>query len=305
MTSLDYRMSRITRLSRRLNGRLVTPLILEYEIPEALFKKLVYSVKHYLQRALHLWEFELFVGDIERCLLERFDDRANITPNGAVAPKREFALEYNLVLAAWCELGRQLWCSAPDEFTQFRLTPNIRLKHGVDFSDNVSRPLNTAIPHSDAWVEGPWGMNIFVPLLGDTENNFLQYFNLKRAEDFKDEFLTANPSYVDMQWVREYYEEVSNFIPRLGCLYISDYAAIHRTFRNSGAGPRISIDSTVMVGNHAVHPDRACEYAPSPPELGTKLYARCLRSELDEVNDKVTPFAHYTTSNIEWVRLGD
>ena len=303
MTSLNYRIDRLGRLSSRLGGRLVTPLILEYEVTKPLFRNLIHSVKHYLQRALHLSDMELFVGDVEECLLARFEDRVNITPNGAVVPKSEFALEYNLMLSAWCEIGRELWSLAPEHFTQFRLTPNIRLKFGVDFSDNLSRPLNTAIPHSDAWVEGPWGMNIFLPLLGDTENNFLQYFNLKRVEDFRDEFLDANPSYVDMQWVREYYEEVSDFIPRVGCLYISDYAAIHRTFRNFGAGPRVSLDSTLMVGNKAVHPDRECEYVPSPPEIGRSLYAACLRSENDAVRDKLTSFSHYTTSNIKWIPL--
>jgi hypothetical protein len=30
----------------------------------------------------------------------------NITPNGAIVPKREFHLEYNLVLRSWCDLVR-------------------------------------------------------------------------------------------------------------------------------------------------------------------------------------------------------
>ena len=30
------------------------------------------------------------------------NNRKNITPNGAVVPKREYHLEYNMVLRSWC-----------------------------------------------------------------------------------------------------------------------------------------------------------------------------------------------------------
>ena len=36
-----------------------------------------------------------------------------------------------------------------------RVTPNIRIKYGRELSDNENRGLNTQLPHSDAWVEGP------------------------------------------------------------------------------------------------------------------------------------------------------
>jgi murein DD-endopeptidase MepM/ murein hydrolase activator NlpD len=35
----------------------------------------------------------------------------------------------------------------------------------------IGRGLNTALPHSDAWVEGPWGMNCYFPLFGDVKKN--------------------------------------------------------------------------------------------------------------------------------------
>ena len=57
----------------------------------------------------------------------------------------------------------------------FRITPNIRIKFGKELKDNLNRKLSTSYPHSDAWLEGPWGMNCFIPLFGDTKKNNLRY----------------------------------------------------------------------------------------------------------------------------------
>ena len=53
----------------------------------------------------------------------------------------------------------------PSLLRYFRMTPNIRIKFGKDLKDNLKRNLNTSHPHSDAWVEGPWGMNCFFQFL--------------------------------------------------------------------------------------------------------------------------------------------
>ena len=85
----------------------------------------------------------------------------------------------------------------------FRMTPNIRIKFGTDYKDNISRGLNTSHPHSDAWVEGPWGMNCFFPIFGDNKKNNLKFYEPKI---FKDSFLNKSPSYLEMQWVMKYYK---------------------------------------------------------------------------------------------------
>ena len=56
------------------------------------------------------------------------------------------------------------------------MTPNIRVKFGSELKDNINRGLNTSHPHSDAWVEGPWGMNCFFPIIGDYKRNNLISF---------------------------------------------------------------------------------------------------------------------------------
>ena len=37
------------------------------------------------------------------------------------------------------------------------------------------RVLNTSLPHSDAWSDGPWGMNCFIPLFGDYKSAFYDH----------------------------------------------------------------------------------------------------------------------------------
>ena len=83
-------------------------------------------------------------------------NRTNITPNGAVVPKREFHLEYNLVLRSWVALIKQITSNNTKLLKLFRVTPNIRIKFGKELIDNKRRGLSTSNPHSDAWVEGPW-----------------------------------------------------------------------------------------------------------------------------------------------------
>jgi len=66
--------------------------------------------------------------------------------------------------------------SYPAMLNWFRLTPNIRIKFEEEIVENVNRDLNTAYPHSDAWLEEPWGMNCYLPMMGDIKNNTLKHY---------------------------------------------------------------------------------------------------------------------------------
>ena len=92
-------------------------------------------------------------------------------------------------------------------------------------SDNKKRGLNTSLPHSDAWVEGPWGMNCFIPLFGDYKKNNLLYYE---PINFNENFLRSAKTYHDT--VKKDYKKL-NIVPKPGNVYISDYATIHQTFR--------------------------------------------------------------------------
>ena len=194
------------------------------KIPKKTYTNLQNSIKLYISKAL---DFDLVLDDTSFMKLvdQNRENRKNVTPNGAVVPKKEYALEYNLFLRAWCATVAEMVAPEQKLLKRFRLTSNIRIKFGSELDDNIGRSLDTAIPHSDAWVEGPWGMNCHLPILGDTENNFLNFYKLVNDNEFSDDFLLTSETYKDMQWVLKYYEEDS-IVPVKGSINISDYALI-------------------------------------------------------------------------------
>jgi hypothetical protein len=279
----------------------VNDLFTEWEIPVNLFAELQRAICLYISKAFH-FEYCDDENEFIRRLNERRNDRTNVTPNGGVVPKKEYSIEYNLFIKAWCEIVRTMTASNPEYLKKFRLTPNIRIKFEKELEENVGRGLDTALPHSDAWVEGPWGMNCHVPICGDTENNYLHFYRLRDESEFDDKFLETSAEYTDMQWVVNFYDDDS-LVPKRGFVNISDYALIHKTRRKQGAGTRISIDTTIFVGDHDVHPDRRVEYLDKIPRIGEELFISCALSEKQKFSNKKTVFSHYTNETLKHIHL--
>jgi len=184
--------------------------------------------------------------------------------------------------------------------SRFRTTPNIRIKFGKEIDANKKRELNTSLPHSDAWVEGPWGMNCFVPIVGDLKKNNLLYYSPNK---FREVFLKASKTYKEMQWVLKYYKPMHNLVPQPGNIYISDYALVHKTFRKTNSKTRISIDTTIFIGDHLPHKDRLNEYKDKIPNYGVDEFRSSSKYENDEVIDKKSTFSHYTKTILKTVRI--
>lgn len=303
-SSLDYRKQRILNLAKDWNGNLVRSLFVEFKIPLHLLDKLVKSIKMYVAASLHFQYCEDNDEFMKR-VDGRREDRLNVTPNGAVVPKTENSLLYNEFLRAWCEVAKNLVAHNPKKLKMFRITPNIRIKYGSELEDNLNRGLNTSHAHSDSWVEGPWGFNCHIPLLGDTKNNYLRFYKLKDESRFSDDFLTNSESYTDMHWVMEFYEEDKELVPKIGAVSLSDYALLHDTCRNENCRTRISIDTTILVGDHEVHPDRLVEYVDNIPSIGEDLFVKCNVSEDESIIDKPTQFSHYTTGKLSYINLSN
>ena len=301
MSSLDYRKKRIIELKNNWKLKKINDLFVAWEIPEDLNISLNNAIKLYISKALG---FNLVLNDddfIELVNINR-GNRANVTPNGAVVPKKEYVVEYNLFLATWCKVVKEMISPNEDLLKRFRLTPNVRIKYGVELEDNIGRGLDTAIPHSDAWVEGPWGMNCHLPILGDTENNYLNFYKIINEEKFKDDFLETSVSYNDMQCVLKYYEE-DTIIPKKGHINISDYALVHNTKRLPQSGTRISIDTTIFVGDHDVHPDRREEYLDTIPVIGDEIFVGCNISQNQKHHEKKSVFSNYTTGTLRHIKF--
>ena len=301
MSSLQYRKDRMTTMANQWGASKVNDLFIHKKIPDALYNDLRRSIGMYIAKALHFdytEDEELFIQRLN----DSRHDRTNVTPNGGVVPKKEYALEYNMFIRSWCNIVKEFIKDDPSYLKKFRLTPNIRIKYAEELEDNVGRGLDTAWPHSDAWVEGPWGMNCHLPIFGDTKNNYLHFYKLKDESAFEDFFLDTSEVYTNMQWVVDFYED-DTIVPERGYINVSDYALLHKTKRNPGAGTRVSIDTTIFAGDHDVHPDRKTEYLDTIPNIGEELFIACLRSEVDEISDKKTVFSHYTSGSLKHITL--
>ena len=301
MSSLQYRKDRMTTMANQWGASKVNELFIHKKISDTLYNDLRTSIGLYISKALHFEYTEDEEVFVQR-LNDSRHDRTNVTPNGGVVPKKEYALEYNLFIRSWCNIVKEFIKDDPSYLKKFRLTPNIRIKYAEELEDNVGRGLDTAWPHSDAWVEGPWGMNCHLPIFGDTKNNYLHFYKLKDESAFEDFFLDTSEVYTNMQWVVDFYED-DTIVPERGYINVSDYALLHKTKRNPGAGTRVSIDTTIFAGDHDVHPDRKTEYLDTIPNIGEELFIACLRSEVDEISDKKTVFSHYTSGSLKHITL--
>ena len=264
------------------------------------FELFKFNIKLYISKALNIkfsHNDNIFIDYINSAR----KNRINITPNGAVVPKREFHLEYNLVLRSWCQLVKKITSRNPKLLKLFRITPNIRIKFDRELEDNKQRGLSTSLPHSDAWVEGPWGMNCFIPFFGDTKNNNLIFYEPESY--FSEDFLSTSSTYVKMQWVMDHYKRIKKINPKAGHVHISDYAAIHHTERKKNCGTRISIDTTLFVGNHEPHKDRKREYTSKIPEVGINQFVDAGQSQFNRPATKISTYSHYTSKVLRLLKL--
>jgi hypothetical protein len=293
-----YRINRISKLQNTLGLKREHDLMVSYKIPKDNFYRLKLAIKLYISKALNILYEENDDKFIKVLDLAR-NNRLNVTPNGGVAPKREFNLEYNMILREWCLIFLKLAEPNKNIFTRFRKTPNIRIKYSKELKDNVKRDTNTSLPHSDAWVEGPWGMNCYLPILGDTKRNTLSFYEPK---NFSEEYLKLSESFVDMQWVLKNYKKIK-FIPKPGYIHISDYALIHNTERQANAGTRVSIDSAIYIGSHLPYKDRLKEYVYKIPRIGINELVYAEQYESEKFVEKKSTFSHYTSKRLKHIQF--
>lgn len=301
MNSLQYRKDRMTKLADVWQMEKVRDLFVHKKLSDKLYKELRQSIGIYIARALN-FEYTQDEDELIKRINASRNNRTNVTPNGAVVPKREFALEYNIYIRNWCAVVKELVQNNPKMLNKYRLTPNVRIKFEEELEDNIGRSLSTSYAHSDAWLEGPWGMNCHMPIFGDTDNNYLHFYKLKDESKFEDRFLETSAEYADMQWVLDYYED-DDLIPQKGYVNISDYALIHQTRRKANGGTRVSIDTTIFVGDHDVHPDRVIEYMDEIPNIGEDFFVACNVSEKGPAHEKRSTFSHYTSGTLSHIRI--
>ena len=298
--SLEYRIKRIDNMVKSWGLNREHDLIASLPIDKKVFEDFKVKLKLYVSRALN---FSYEADDISflKSINNSRDNRTNVTPNGAIVPKREFQLEYNIILRDWSFMIKNMIEKDKKLLSIFRITPNIRIKYGKELEDNVGRSLNTSHPHSDAWLEGPWGLNCYFPILGDSENNNLVYYQPKKGE-FDEKMMSSSPSYENMSWVMNHYEKL-NFVPKKGNIYFSDYAMVHNTFRSKNCDTRLSIDTTLYIGKHKPNPDRENEYRSGVPNFGITTLVDPGQYEKEKFAEKKSVNSHYTSKVLKTIKL--
>lgn len=303
LNSLNKRRQRINLLNELYNCKFKHDLFISIKIPDDLIYQLRFATGYFISKAMGFNYLDNEKDLINNINLNKANEK-NITPNGAVVPKKEFQLEYNLFLKRWFEIIKYLK-DQNTSFSKIRITPNIRIKFADEIKHNINRKLNTSVTHSDAWLEGPWGLNCHIPLFGDTSKNYLKFFECKNDDKFSDDFLKLSRSYKDMQWVLKYYKP-TKFKPIKNMINISDYALLHKTQRDKSCGTRVSIDTTVYIGNDKMSElidERSTEYLNYIPDIGRSQYVKCNVSQFDKINHKTNSFSHYTNNNTTFIEL--
>ena len=298
--SLEYRIQRIDNIIKSWGLNREHDLIASLPLDLKLYNDFKLKIKLYVSKALN-FAYESDDDSFIKQINSSRNNRTNITPNGAVVPKREFQLEYNMILRDWSLIIKKMIEKEKKLLSIFRITPNIRIKYGQELEDNIGRPLSTSHPHSDAWVEGPWGMNCYFPILGDSENNNLVYYEPKKNQ-FDEKMMESSPSYEDMQWVMKHYQKI-DFVPKKGKIYFSDYAMVHNTYRSKNCDTRISIDTTLYIGDHKPHPDREKEYRLGVPDFGITTLIDPGQYENKKFVEKKSVYSHYTSEVLKTVKL--
>ena len=100
MSSYPQRVERMTSIAEKSGGQQVHELAVFFRPPDVLVANFRKSVIEYLAKALHIDDAGLSDHKIASMRVEDVN-MSNVTPNGVVVPKSEYALEYNKVVRDW------------------------------------------------------------------------------------------------------------------------------------------------------------------------------------------------------------
>ena len=206
------------------------------------------SISQYLEKSLEAFYGEKFsiesVEDLE-ALTPKILDLPNVTPNGAILPKRETARFLN---KAQVEVMRLLDSHGIASHIEKMMCIHVMIKAPDESSMTRERPYYTGKIHSDAWV-GHHGDAIFMAgVIGDIEGSTVEYFEPVNPDK---DFLTIAKDFNEAH--RRYKEK--RYIGKMETskLVAMDHACLHRTKFEKGAKPRVSINFGVLMKSNFSH----------------------------------------------------
>ena len=224
-----------------------TDIVLFYDINNDDYSALTQATQNFLCKSLSLvynreftWT-DTFLEDNDKLIMEL----PNKTPNGIVNPKSETSAEFVEIQKAVNNIFNNL--GVYSHISKLAI-PNIRYKSNSEPESAKDRPYYTSKIHSDAWV-GHKGDSIFlIGILGDIDNNTVEFNEPIGVHDNylhkADSFDEGNTRYKSLKYLGELTKQ------KLG---VMDHACAHRTIVKEGSGPRISLDIAVLVNSEYSH----------------------------------------------------
>jgi len=225
-----------------------SPIVVTYDIKSDDYNRLVKATQKFLCKSLSLvykkefvWT-DTFLEDNNNLII----NLPNKTPNGILNPKKETVEEFTEIQNSINNIFNKL-----NVFNHIKklAIPNIRYKSVESEPDEIkSRPYYTGKMHSDAWV-GHKGDSVFlIGVLGDIDNNTVEFNNpigahdnyLDKAESFDE----GNTRYDSLEYVGLLQKQT---------LAVMDHACAHKTHIKEGAKPRISIDIAILIDSPFSH----------------------------------------------------
>jgi hypothetical protein len=222
-------------------------IVLFYDIDDSDYDTLTKATQNFLCKSLSLVHGREFVWTDN--FLEENDALIqalpNKTPNGVIFPKKETVSEFVEFQQAVNNILTNL-----EIYPHIKklVIPNIRYKSIIEPEGAKIRPYYTGKIHSDAWV-GHQGDSVFlIGVLGDIDNNTVEFNEpinvqdnyLHKAESFDE----GNTRYESLKYLGKLTKQ------KLG---VMDHACAHRTLISEGSGPRISLDIAVLVDSEYSH----------------------------------------------------
>ena len=222
-------------------------IVLFYDINDDNYKALTTATQNFLLKSLsliHGREFtwtDTFLEDND----ELIQALPNKTPNGILNPKNETSAEFVEIQKAVNNIFDSL--GVYNHIKKLAI-PNIRYKSIKESPEAKNRPYYTSKIHSDAWV-GHQGDSVFlIGVLGDVDNNTVEFNEpigahnnyLHKAENFDE----GNTRYKSLEYLGVLTAQ------KLG---VMDHACAHRTLIKEGSKPRISLDIAVLVDSEYSH----------------------------------------------------
>ena len=222
-------------------------MVLFYNINETDYQNLIEATKTFLLKSLTLAYDKEFIWT--NTFLEDNDELImnlpNKTPNGIVNPKKETSFEFEKIQIATNKILNNLGVY---KHIKKLAIPNLRYKSSLEPETAKNRPYYTSKHHSDAWV-GHVGDSIFlIGVLGDIDNNTVEF---NEPINVHDNYLDKAKTFDEGNTRYERFDYLGTLSK--GKLGVMDHACLHRTLVKEGSKPRLSMDIAVMVDSEYSH----------------------------------------------------